>query len=367
MKKSITTGLLFFCAFVGLNAQLNFYFLPEIYGRSVDGLGSFQVQYSGADKLIGRISISVKENRSNTMVVVVTTPEVSFTTGITNFPKAVFNNSTFNFFPNGFGDIANQTRNIPPGEYTYCFRFVPIDKALFDEYENCFDAVIEPLVPLTLLNPAHQDTICIKRPILSWQPPLPLSPGTRFRLLLTEKKDEQAIQSLLTENPTLFLDNISTTTIAYPSINPELKEGKTYCWQVIAYEKGIIISRSEIWEFTVMCQESPKPDIQDSYRELKLLLNGNYYIANRYIKFAFKNDYNINKLRYSISDIEKGGEEIKHIPEIRLQHGLNKITIDLADLYLKPGKHYMLKVYPFNEPPVEVRFIYREDDEIELQ
>jgi hypothetical protein len=213
-----------------------------------------------------------------------------------------------------------------------------------------------------LLNPSHLDTICNKRPVLSWQPPLPFSSGMRFRLILTEKKAGVGVEDLLMKTPLLLLDNISSTTINYPSVNPELKEGKTYYWQVVAYEKGLIISRSEIWEFTVQCTEVLKPGPNDSYRELKLLVNGNYYIANRVLKFSFRNDYNIQKLRYSILDISDAGKEIKHVPEIKLQSGLNKIDIELGDLDLKAGNHYILKVYPFNEPSVEIRFVYEEKD-----
>jgi len=92
----------------------------------------------------------------------------------------------------------------------------------------------------------------------------------------------------------------------------------------VAYEKGIIISRSEIWEFTVQCKEPVKPSPNDSYRELKLLVNGNYYFANRSLKFSFRNDYNTQKLRYAILDMADAGKELKNVPEVKLQYGLNK-------------------------------------------
>jgi len=368
MKRIILILISFFVVIVAANAQLSFYFLPELYGRSIDGLGTFQVQNLGQEKMTGQIFVTVKENKSGSLVVTVTTPQVTFNTGLNNFSKSVFNSSAFNFSSNAYGSLANQTRNLPPGEYTFCFHFTPKDKTLFDDYENCFDTEIQPLVPITLLNPAHMDSICTKRPVLSWQPPMPFSGAMKFRLILTEKKgDNEGVEDLLMRTPLLLLDNISATTINYPSVNPELKEGKTYYWQAVAYEKGIIISKSEIWEFTVQCKEAVKPGPNDSYRELKLMVNGNYYIANRFLKFSFRNDYNISKLKYSILDVAKGSEELKHLPEVKLQQGFNKIDIDLGDLGLKPGNHYILKVYPFNEPPVEVRFVYKEDDTIEMQ
>jgi hypothetical protein len=367
MKRIILILISFIVVLETAKAQLNFIFLPELYGRSIDGLGTFQVQNLGQDKMIGRISITVKENRSSLLVVTVTTPEVTFNPGLNSFPRSIFNNSAFNFSPNAYGSLASQARNLPPGEYTFCFHFIPKDKMLFDEYENCFDGEIQPIVPITLVNPAHMDSICTKRPVLSWQPPMPFSSAMRFRLILTEKKgDNQGVEDLLMKTPLLMLDNISSTTINYPSVNPELKESKTYYWQAVAYEKGVIISKSEVGEFTVQCKEAVKPAPNDSYRELKLFVNGNYYIANRVLKFSFRNDYNVSKLRYAIHDVEDGGKQLKHVPEIKLMQGLNKIDIDLVELELKPGNHYILKVYPFNEPPVEIRFVYKDEDPIEL-
>ena len=46
----------------GVNAQLVFNFLPEVHGRSVDGLGTFQVQNQGVFLQTGKIIISVQEN-----------------------------------------------------------------------------------------------------------------------------------------------------------------------------------------------------------------------------------------------------------------------------------------------------------------
>jgi hypothetical protein len=358
--KQISIYIVLLLLAVRVHAQLTFNFLPEIHGRSVDGLAALQVQYLGIDKMAGRLFITVKENTTNTMVVTIVTPVHTFTPGTANLPKSLFNASTFNFARNAYGAITNQTRTFPAGEYTFCFKFDPSDKGTHDEYEACFDGSIQPLVPLALLNPAHQDTLCQKRPLLTWQPPLPFHAGVRFRLLLTEKKSEEAIENLIMNTPLLLLDNISATSINYPTSHPELKEGHTYVWQVVAYEKGMITSKSEIWEFTVQCKEALPRVPNDSYRELKLLANGNYYIASGMLKFTFLNNYNVDRLQYSIHDIGEGGQSIKRIPDVKLIRGINKIDVDLRDLGLTPGDHYLLRVYPFNESPVDVRFIYNE-------
>lgn len=347
---------------VQVRAQLSFNFLPEIHGRSVDGLAALQVQYLGADKMQGRVFVTVRENTTGALVLTIITPLHTFTPGTGNFPKSLFNASAFNFARNAYGALANQTRMFPPGEYTFCFKFDPSNKLVNDEYEACFDGSIQPLVPLALLNPGHQDTICQKRPLLTWQPPLPFHAGIRFRLLLTEKKSGDAVENLLMSTPLLLLDNISSTSINYPTSHPELREGHTYCWQVVAYEKGMITSKSEIWEFTVQCREAVPPMPNDSYRELKTMANGNYYIANGGIRFSFLNPYNVDKLQYAIYDIEDGGRPLKRLPDVKLARGHNKIDLELGELGLKVDGHYLLKVFPFNDSPVEVRFVYKENN-----
>lgn len=342
-------------------AQFNIVFIPDVYGKTMDGLGVFQIQNLTGKILTGNFIITVKENRSKLKVVNLKTQIVTIQPGVSSFPRSSFSGSTISFADNAIASIVSQTRNFPPGEYTYCYNFAPVNK-YDDPYDNCFDASIQPMVPISLINPNDKDTICQKRPVLSWQPPMPFNASMRFRLLLTEKKSGASIENLLANSPIILLDNISSTTINYPSTSPDLVEGKTYCWQVIAYQQGVIISTSEIWEFTVQCKPAPGVNSNDSYRELKMLVNGNYYIANEFLKFSFTNNYNVKKLTYAIVDMENNMKEVKNIPDVPLVQGLNKIDIDLTSLGLIVGKHYLLKVYPFNENNIEVRFTYQENN-----
>lgn len=344
-----------------LSAQINFIFLPEVYGRSVDGLGNFQIQNTTGQSLRGRVSVNVRENISKTQVLIMESPVFPVNPGTTAFPVTVYAGCSFNFASTPIAAITSQTRNFPPGEYTYCFRFVT--GGTHEDEESCFDANIQPQVPISLIYPADEDKICQKRPALNWQPPVPFPANMLFRLELTQKKQGLADVEALTMNaPLILLDNIPSTTVSYPSYAPDLQEDSTYCWQVIAFQNGVIMSRSEIWEFTVQCSDSVKPASDDNYRELKSMVNGNYYYAFGVLKFSYQNKYNLKKLVYEIYQTEGTSDKIKNPPDIPLVHGYNKVDIDLSDLDLESGKHYMLKVYPFNEPPVVVRFVYQENN-----
>ena len=253
-------------------AQVNFYFLPDLYARSIDGLGTFQLQNLSGAAIEGRVMIQVKENTTKSGIVTINLPVTRFATGSNNFPRTAFTNAVFSFSDNKMAAIVNQTRNFPPGEYTICFQFINTDNH-GDDYENCFDASIQPLVPINLLVPDDYDHICEKRPAFSWQPPIPFQPSMRFRMLLTEKKDGESVENLLMNAPLILLDNISATTINFPSFAADLIEGKTYCWQVVVYQQGVVMSTSDIWQFTVQCKDSVPALTGDSYRELKLLQN----------------------------------------------------------------------------------------------
>ncbi len=360
MRRYLLIVFVFFLPVSRVFSQVNFLFMAEVYGRSIDGLGSVQIQSLTSQVKRGQVYITVRENISKSSIVTIVSPQFSLNPGNNSMPLGVFTGSNFSFASNAMAAIVSQTRNFPPGEYTFCYRWVPADKT--DDFENCFDANIQPLVPISLINPADEDKICQKRPPLSWQPPVPFPPNMRFRLQLTEKKKAAAIENLLMNAPLVLLDNIPSTTVSYPSYAPDLQEGHTYVWQVVAYQNGIIVSRSEIWEFTVQCSDPVKPSPNDSYRELRDLVNGNYYYATRFLKFSYKNNYNIKKLSYEIYETEGGSKKVKNIPDVPIVQGLNKIDIDLSDLDLQDGKHYMLKVFLFNEPDVLVRFVYQENE-----
>jgi len=359
MKKFLVFWVLSMLLFQYADAQLQFSFVPDVYARKVDGLGNFQVQNLSANSYNGHVRILVQREKEK--VVEIVTPVVNFTRGLTNFPRSSYMNSVFRFASGKSAAITNQTGSFPPGDYNICYQFIPTDKQADSEFENCFEVKIMPLLPLSLLLPYDSDTLCSTKPVLSWQPPMPYNAGMKFRLILTEKNSNGKVETLLKEAPLVLLDNISTTTINYPANYPPLKEGKTYCWQVVAFESGLIISTSEVWVFTVQCKEIPRQKINDSYRELKQLVNGNLYIANSSLKFSLNNVYGTKKLNYTIIDLGTG-ELIKQLPEIKLQQGFNKIDIDFTDIDLTEGKTYMLRVLPFNEPVLDLKFMYSEKE-----
>lgn len=335
-------------------SQVSFFYNADLYGRSVDALGKVLINNLYGQPLKGQLNIQVMELRTNQSVLQVTTPIFVLNQGQNSLPLQVWAGSTIQNGNSSYTSIAQQTRNFPPGLYEFCFQFTPEDKSLVIS-TNCFEAEIQPLVPMQLIDPMDRDSICSNRPILIWQAPIPMPIGATYRLIMVEKRGD-AVESMLVNRPIIALSNLTTTTLPYPGSLPALEDGKTYCWQVYSVDQNVVISKSEIWEFTVGCQEKAPPINKDAYREIKSISNGNYYIADNYIKFSYDNRYNSKKLNYTILDFNDNGKAIRNLPEIILQPGLNKIDLDVSDLGLNPNSLYQFKVYPFNEPVVLVQF-----------
>src|SRR5688572_7607154 len=91
----ILVGLLF--AGQATFGQFVIFFQPEVYGRTVDGLGSFQIQNLTGTTQRGQISITVFETVTKSPVVTITTPVTSIQTGTTNFPRNLYAGSLFKF------------------------------------------------------------------------------------------------------------------------------------------------------------------------------------------------------------------------------------------------------------------------------
>ncbi len=348
--------------YAGLKAQVVFNFVPEVYARTIDGLSACVLINSSGASVNGHVNITVSELNSGNEILTILTAPATYAPGSNQISPQAFHAAQFQFSNSNLAAIINQTRQIPPGSYQFCFEFVPGNHNM-PAMESCFEALVQPLVPISLIQPMDQDTICNKRPLLTWQPPLPLQANMRFRLQLTEKREGQGPEALLQTVPLLLLDQIIGSSLVYPSNYPELIEGRTYYWQVFAYQNGLIVSTSEIWEFTVQCQEETPASPGFSYRELRSIANGNYYYANRFLRFSLNNPYVAYGLNYTVTSLKNGNETIRDLPKIQVKPGHNQIDIDLSLAGLVDGNEYLLRVSPFNEQPVQVRFIYKENPE----
>jgi hypothetical protein len=150
--------------------------------------------------------------------------------------------------------------------------------------------------------------------------------------------------------------------LRYPPNLAELKEGSKYAWQVTVYTNKTILKKSEIWTFTVKCQQQERTPAAESYRELKENDDGNFYIAEKLLRFSFYNPYNSGNLDYTIENLSDTRTEIKKLPVLKMYTGLNKYDLDLSENNsFKNGNEYLLKVRLTNNRELRLRFIYKNE------
>src|SRR4051812_30534063 len=123
MKNIVLIGIIFL-TIAKTSAQSHFVFLPDVYGKSIDGLGVFKIQNATGARFSGNAVITVHESHSNLEVVKIKTPVITVTPGVYSFSSGLFSGSSFAFSNNSLASIVSQTRNFPPGEYTFCYSFI---------------------------------------------------------------------------------------------------------------------------------------------------------------------------------------------------------------------------------------------------
>lgn len=346
-------------------AQITVNFSPAVYGQTLEGLVYARIMnaYSGA--LIARVTIRVRENK-NGNILIIKIPSFSIHPGVNEINKAAFGNAKFSFGNNNFGLTLSQTGRFMEGEYEYCYE-VDISESKLTSlpllYENCFVHQLQPRTPLLLINPVDGDVFCNKHPQFIWQPPVPLPANARFRFVLTAVKEKQDVAEAITFNPPLVnQSNIVGNSLFYPVNAPDLQEGQHYAWQVIVYLDKTILSRSEVWTFTPRCSEERKDTTTDSYRELKEVTDGNFYVANNYLRFSFVNPYAAGELNYSIVSLIGLSSVVKGLPKLKMTTGLNKYDLLLSEnRHFKEGQEYLLKVVLPNNRNLSLRFIYKSE------
>jgi hypothetical protein len=360
MKKALFLFLMV-CS-VPAFGQVTFQFIPEISGRSVDGLLNCNIVNPGGIRAAS-LRVTVTE-RKNGMVLTLQTAPFTLAPGTSRIPAPAIRGTRIQYSGNPISVIIRHDHNFPEGDYEYCFTLDFPATATDAPAEQCFQYGLVPFAQMHLIEPYDRDTICDKRPILSWQPLLPTPAGAAYQVVLSEiKPGQNAIEALNYNLPVINQSRLLSPILPYPAILNQLEEGKSYAWQVTAYQDQIILNRSEVWEFRVQCREQKKDTVlaDDGYRDIGDLLKGNYYVAVELLKFAVFNPYKPGTFKYTIESLSNPGKKIKNLPRVRLETGQNKIRVDLANTdSFTDGNTYLLTVWLPDGSTKNLRFIYKD-------
>ncbi|MBC9914056.1 DUF928 domain-containing protein [Chitinophaga varians] len=357
-------GLLLMILLLQLHAkaQVSFAFMPEVQGRTLDGLLQVRVggQAAGGQEVTLKITVTAKPVGT---VVSIKTPVFRLLPGLNTLPPGLLAGADIRFGNNRIADMCRQSGYFTEAEYEYCFEVVDAGKGTLGE--QCFDYMLQPFSPLILAAPTDEDAICDKRPTFFWQPLLPAVPGMMYRLILSEVKPGQAKAEALRYNmPLINQQFINMPMLFFPPVARELSEGKEYIWQVTAYRGDMLLATSEMWIFRVNCTDSAEVRTPESFRDIEDLALGNFYLAKGTLRFAVRNTYAPVKLSYSISGITDPSARIRKLPTIQLKHGNNHILIDLSDnSAFKDGNYYQLELKLPDGNERKLRFLYKQETE----
>ncbi len=344
-----------------LKAQVSFSFIPEVQGRTVDGLFLVRIIQAETQRRTVRMVITVTE-RTAGRVATVQTQSFDLLPGGNPLPGGVARQASIQFSDNRTGAVTRQSGYFLEGDYDYCFQLFEGKAGGVLLAEQCFQYFLQPFSPLMLIKPADGDVLCDKRPAFFWQPLLPNIPGVQYRLAMVAlKAGQHKVEGMNVNLPLINQRNINTPMLFYPAGNRELEEGKKYAWQVTAYKGTTMLAQSEIWEFSCNCSNQEKDSIPEAFRDIEDLAKGNFYVAEGKIMFAMRNPYSEMNLSYTILPVTDPAEKIRKLKKIRLQRGMNHIVIDLRDNHtMKDGHYYQLQVkLPGGDSRI-LRFLYKQ-------
>jgi hypothetical protein len=344
-------------------AQVNIDFIPAISGATIDGLINVRITNLGPRKII-RLDITVSQQyeESTVQVVHILTQPFDVNTGTNMVPPSAVRSAKVEVGNNPTARFLQQNGYFPSGQYSYDFKIllVATQEVLI---EQTFIHDLEPAAPLNLIEPYDRDSICETKPLLSWQPHIPMVAGTQYQVVLAEIGDKQNGTEALQYNlPIVNQRSVPANMLMFPATARGLLSGKRYAWQVTAYKDGIVLNRSEVWEFVVKCQDTmavAAPEL--SYRTIEDLAKGNFYMAQGRLSFVLVNSYAEQPLQYGITCLTNPKIRVARLPEKKLLRGRNKIDIDLANnKAFKQDYSYMLTVVMPNGQLKNLRFIYKE-------
>ncbi|MBI5372834.1 MAG: hypothetical protein HZA79_12500 [Sphingobacteriales bacterium] len=355
--------LVLLCSAFIVRSQVSFVFNTAALGRDMRGLSAVQLINTGRDSYTGNLDIEIRNLERSLQVVKIVVTGVQLLPGSNIIPAGKFGSAAVFYAPGKEGDYVRQTGMMPEGELEYCFKYTVTSKDNTNEiFDNCFTGTAILSTPLELILPDNGDEFCQKRPRFSWQPSLPLAPGTDYTLKLAKKQNGQTqAEALLINLPVVLQAHIKGSVFPFPAATPDLQEGATYVWQVTADNKGIQ-KTSEVWEFTIQCEKT-EPAAK-SYRELKESDDGGYLTTGPVLRFAVFNSFTAGKLTYSIKDLTNPEKKFSYLPVAELQKGNNNISVDLKKVPgMEDGNEYLLQVVLPDGKKVSVRFKYSEDEE----
>ena len=322
-----------------LGTQTAFVQLDQLFQATLTNLS--------ATSVAGHLEIEVVD-QSNSTVIKLESGFTEIAPNTTSLASSLFWPANAQFGSNTASQAFQSTGFLPAGNFTICYRFLATGNNL-PLGVNCSEKTIGVFGNFQLTSPFNQESISTTQPLLVWQPFFPSAGmSVAYNLHLVEVQEGQTAQMALLQNaPLVSSKNITGNNLPYPVQSIPLERGHTYAWQVTAVNGQLAIQQTDRWTFTIIQNKkqrsnTPEPDI--TYRAVKPVMDGGYYLMQDTIRFSYENQRFNDTLSYKIYQANDYTSPLSNLPSISLTPGLNQISIFDISIGLVDGEEYILRI-----------------------
>ncbi len=272
---------------VTLNVQL-----PTAGLVEKDQLWNLVVINNSNEVLESTLSMTMQDAATGQGVLTASTGTVFFSKGIKMVTSNDLQPIQYNYLGAGTGTF------LSAGNYNVCYR---LTKRVRDNVQvvadQCVRVQISPLSPPLLVQPADQSEVSTTYPQFSWIPPTPQEMFTDLNYTLTVVQvdsGQSASEAILHNLPVYSKTQLTNLFEQYPSSFNSLEEGRTYAWQVQAFNGGVFAASTDVWSFKLNKQDSafshPRDGVYvklqgpNEHGTVHYLKDGNLYVT--YYSFA---------------------------------------------------------------------------------
>jgi hypothetical protein len=242
---------------------------------------------------------------------------------------------------------------LPVGNFSVCISFFRhASEEITQIAEECDFIEVEPLSPPQLVLPWNASEELTQTPMFNWLPPSPVSffANLNYDLDLVEQLPGQSAADAIQQNmPLLHQVNIIPTSLLYPAGAPQLEYDKQYAWRITAKSSGVVVSRSEVWNFTPKKEKTVAVVRTNNLPYIKLVRSDQpgYALQVDYLKFEYLNEANDSTWNIQVYDLSTPMMDSISMrwDTIPVKYGQNLVNIDLSDKQVFISRHtYLLKL-----------------------
>ncbi len=189
------------------------------------------------------------------LIVDATTAPFSLPVGVKRVRSNDVGKVTINESNKTYEDVINRLSSLPTGTFEIC---VDVIDASTNQVlgSSCISHEVLNVSQIALVYPDDKQKMGteLSYPIFSWMPPSPTTRGqtVTYKFKIAEVIGQQTGYDAMQSNPHYYSNNnIRTTSYQYPVAARQFTKGKRFSWQVEAFVNGVLLSESEVWEFSV--------------------------------------------------------------------------------------------------------------------